>query len=657
MYSDESGGSEEDDYSNSDGEETEVHEERVAQGIADGTLVVKNNDGTYKCPLSPGRKKQSYKYREILAHAHGVSIGKKSPEKKGGHRALLKYLQAELQDKPMIPQAPRVLYLEQAVPKREVSATKLLSPWMGILVNIDNSRTNEKGFRLAAGAADIKEKFKEYNPERMDTFHDYQGHQGTGLLTFKNDIHGLEDAQAFDQNFAAIGRGRKEWFDENRPANLDLYGWQATEEDVQANLGQLTKHLKKYCDLKTVKQIVEENERINKQVVVDLVRTVDLKNDLVAASHNQFVHLRNMVNEVDNLRMKAEEEKRLMEEKHKQDLEEMKQRAAAKEAAHHERVLAHQVALAEKLRKLEIRCEEMKEAEKRMKQENAAERRQFDIEKEDAQRLLAEANKQAELHAAMQCKQQGEQKEIIRKHEDENKELEMDVQSKKKNLMRKQQLELQNQQAKEMLEIAKSTETDKEKIADLEEEQELLQAMVNALTQKERTANDQLQEARKVAIDVLEVYGVDGVIGLKLQGSINKMPWKSACKKKFKNHPDGWELQMAKAISEWEARIGDQTYHPFLNEDLGGDTWKRVIKKNDPHLLKLKNDLGVKVMETVTTAMLEVEEFNASGRYPVLVAWDFRTDQRVLLKDLLLFLKARLDDGGKYVKAKKKRVG
>lgn len=71
---------------------------------------------------------------------------------------------------------------------------------------------------------------QEYNPERMDTFHDYQGHQGTGLLTFKNDIHGLEDAQAFDQNFAAIGRGRKEWFDENRPANLDLYGWQATEE-------------------------------------------------------------------------------------------------------------------------------------------------------------------------------------------------------------------------------------------------------------------------------------------------------------------------------------------------------------------------------------------------------------------------------------------
>lgn len=94
--------------------------------------------------------------------------------------------------------------------------------------------------------------------------------------------------------------------------------WIELEQDVEANLGQLTKHLKKYCDLKTVTQMVEENERINKQVVVDLVRTVDQKNDLVAASHNQFVILRNMVNEVEKLRMQAEEEKKQMEEKHKQ---------------------------------------------------------------------------------------------------------------------------------------------------------------------------------------------------------------------------------------------------------------------------------------------------------------------------------------------------
>lgn len=65
------------------------------------------------------------------------------------------------------------------------------------------------------------------------------------------------------------------------------------------------------------------------------------------------------------------------------DLEEMKQQAAAKEVAHQEKVLAHQRALADKLRKLENRCDEMRETEQRMKQQNADERRKFEIEKEE----------------------------------------------------------------------------------------------------------------------------------------------------------------------------------------------------------------------------------------------------------------------------------
>jgi hypothetical protein len=73
---------------------------------------------------------------------------------------------------------------------------------------------------------------QEYNPERLDVFHDIRGHQGTAVLTFRNDIHGLEDAQAFARSFAAVDRGRKEWWDEKRPDSLDLYGWQATEEVV-----------------------------------------------------------------------------------------------------------------------------------------------------------------------------------------------------------------------------------------------------------------------------------------------------------------------------------------------------------------------------------------------------------------------------------------
>lgn len=88
-------------------------------------------------------------------------------------------------------------------------------------------------------------------------------------------------------------------------------------QDLTANLSQLTAHLKKFCDLKTLKDMVEEKERMNKQIVDDLVKTVDQKNDMMAASRHQFVILRNMVHEVDSLRVKAEEEKNKMEEQHK----------------------------------------------------------------------------------------------------------------------------------------------------------------------------------------------------------------------------------------------------------------------------------------------------------------------------------------------------
>lgn len=59
-------------------------------------------------------------------------------------------------------------------------------------------------------------------------------------------------------------------------------------------------------------------------------------------------------------------------------------------------------------------------------------------------------------------------------------------------------------------------------------------------------------------------------------GSINKGPWKAACKKRFKNHPEGYEMEMAKLVSEWEERIGDQNYHPYENVEVSEDNWKVI---------------------------------------------------------------------------------
>ena len=88
--------------------------------------------------------------------------------------------------------------------------------------------------------------------------------------------------------------------------------------------------------------------------------------------------------------------------------------------------------------------------------------------------------------------------------------------------------------------------------------------------------------------------------------------------------------------------------------DKGLEILQRIINEDDEHIKKLKEDLGEEVMQTVATAFLEMEEYNASGRYPVVVAWDFRKNQRILLKDLLIYLKELLDSGP--AKAKKKRL-
>ncbi|CAN0905258.1 Factor of DNA methylation 5 [Linum grandiflorum] len=56
--------------------------------------------GRLRCPFCPGKKKQSYKYKELLQHASGVGKGsaKRSGKQKANHLALVRYLEVDLDD-------------------------------------------------------------------------------------------------------------------------------------------------------------------------------------------------------------------------------------------------------------------------------------------------------------------------------------------------------------------------------------------------------------------------------------------------------------------------------------------------------------------------------------------------------------------------------
>ena len=58
-----------------DSDEVNKAYEEAKASLQDRTVKCVNSDGTFRCPYSPGRKKQDYKYSEILQHAVGVVKG------------------------------------------------------------------------------------------------------------------------------------------------------------------------------------------------------------------------------------------------------------------------------------------------------------------------------------------------------------------------------------------------------------------------------------------------------------------------------------------------------------------------------------------------------------------------------------------------------
>ncbi|KAL0653934.1 hypothetical protein Bca4012_096625 [Brassica carinata] len=86
-------------------EESEISESEIDDysqkpylKLQTGHYKVKKVNGTLRCPFCSGKKKQDYKYKELMAHASGVSKGSvsRSAKQKANHLALAKYLETEL---------------------------------------------------------------------------------------------------------------------------------------------------------------------------------------------------------------------------------------------------------------------------------------------------------------------------------------------------------------------------------------------------------------------------------------------------------------------------------------------------------------------------------------------------------------------------------
>ncbi|KAM5583638.1 factor of DNA methylation 1 [Rosa sericea] len=179
----------------------------------------------------------------------------------------------------------------------------------------------------------------------------------------------------------------------------------------------------------------------------------------------------------------------------------------------------------------------------------------------------------------------------------------------------------------------------REKLKEKEEELANVEALNNTLIVKELKSNTELQEARREIIRGWESAS-RAFIGVKRMGELDSKPFQTACKRKY--NTEEADDQAAALCSLWEDYIKDSSWHPFKTSKDSFGHCKEIIDEEDEKLKKLKNEFGAEVHLAVSTALLELNEYNPSGRYALKELWNFNQDRRASLKEGILHLLKQL---------------
>ncbi|KAI3919585.1 hypothetical protein MKX01_018408 [Papaver californicum] len=157
-----------------------------------------------------------------------------------------------------------------------------------------------------------------------------------------------------------------------------------------------------------------------------------------------------------------------------------------------------------------------------------------------------------------------------------------------------------------------------QKLEDKEEELESQEDLNQIFIVKERGSNDELQEARKELVFQLKATcNTHASNRYKRMGELDSKPFQKECKKRYSGEEA--DVKATDLCSLWEGHLRDSNWFPFVNIEVGMNS--------------LRNDLGGDVFIAVTTALTEVNDYNASGRYIVPELWNFKEERRATLKE------------------------
>uniref|UniRef100_A0A7N0ZVM2 Factor of DNA methylation 1-5/IDN2 domain-containing protein n=1 Tax=Kalanchoe fedtschenkoi TaxID=63787 RepID=A0A7N0ZVM2_KALFE len=286
----------------------------------------------------------------------------------------------------------------------------------------------------------------------------------------------------------------------------------------------------------------------------------------------------------------------------------------------------------QKLLLMERKCDEMSASMKGMV-EDGRRRQEAYLDAMSVMRLLKQQNLELKHNLETQGKEVEDKLKEVEKREAQ-------ISSDQKRLVaEKEQIEAQDRCGEDSY-LLYQVDALRRELAEKIEELQYIEPLNQTLILKEHMANSDLQSARKELLKVLQdSFGDDSSIGIKRMGEVDQKPFRDACLQKY---PSGdWEFNAAELSSLWQDHVSNPTWHPFQTKTIDGNE-QEVIDENDKKLKDLRKHWGEDVYKSVADALLELNEYNPSGRYVVQELWNFKERRRASLKDGIEFLVQQL---------------
>ncbi|KAL6275842.1 hypothetical protein ACE6H2_019443 [Prunus campanulata] len=644
-----------------------------------GSVKVKNSDSTYRCPFCDGKRRHDYRLKELSRHAYDIGRDSKGLKEKSKHLALERYIDRYLYVKSRLESAPKIESPKHSQRRTQVVAvvgssqireksihsepqahSQLLPsffpaptlptlkaqpttgskadstlptqeddqwfvwPPMGILANVrtelkDGRHVGESGSKLKTDLAS-----KGFNPLRVHPLWTYRGHSGFAIVEFEKSWEGFHNAKSFDKSFEVDHRGKGD-YNVTRNRGVNLYGWVARDDDynLRSTVGD---YLRKNGDLKTVSAQQEEEHTKNSKLVTTLTSTLVIKNSHLKEMERKCRTTDDALNKLEAEKediLKACNEKR-------EKMQKIAHDQLAKICLDHKKTALE----------LEAKKKELEDREKQLQQrraQNDSERRKIYHERKMNEMATLEQKKADEKMLRLAEEQKREKEKLnkriieLEKQLDAKQVLELEIER-----MRGALKVMNHMDEDEDLEARKKMTEIKEKLQEKEEEYTDVEELYKTLIVMERRNNDEVQEARKAVINELRGSSSRASIGVKIMGDLDEKPFQTATKKKYSEEEA--DVKAVELCSLWQEHLRDPSWHPFrIITDKEGKT-KEIINEEDDKLKALKNELGDEVYEKVTTAMMELNEYNASGRYTIPELWNFKEGRKALLEEGVVFL-------------------